>query len=53
MSAVIAGHKVSDQALNDFEKKDVELSVPEGAPRPILVIVMVCIQRLRDEYWMC
>lgn len=41
MSTEIGGHKVSETALDEFKKKDVELSVPEGAPRPVLVIVMV------------
>lgn len=33
--------KVSNGAIEAFEKNDVELSVPEGAPRPVLIIVMV------------
>ncbi|KAK4687454.1 gluconokinase, partial [Tremellales sp. Uapishka_1] len=31
---------VSAHAIEEFEKNDVELSVPEGAPRPVLIIVM-------------
>lgn len=41
MTTEIGGHKVSETALDEFKRKDVELSVPEGAPRPVLVIVMV------------
>ena len=32
---------VTERAIEQFEKNDVELSVPKGEPRPILIIVMV------------
>ena len=32
---------LSNGAIEAFEKNDVELSVPEGAPKPVLIIVMV------------
>jgi hypothetical protein len=32
---------VTESAIEQFEKNDVELSVPKGEPRPILIIVMV------------
>jgi hypothetical protein len=34
-------NKVSNGAIEAFEKNDVELSVPDGAPTPVLIIVMV------------
>ena len=33
---------VSAKALEAFNEYDVELTVPPGQPRPILIIVMVC-----------
>jgi len=32
---------VHASAVEDFEKNDVELSVPAGEPRPVLLVVMV------------
>jgi hypothetical protein len=31
-------------AVEEFEKKDVELTVPPGEPRPVLLVVMVCLE---------
>lgn len=39
--AQISGHNVSQKTADDFKAKDVELTVPPGAPRPVLIIVMV------------
>ena len=51
MTTQFNGHTVSKEAVEQFEKKDEELSVPEGAPRPVLIIVMVCpkLHDLRDS----
>lgn len=49
MSGSIAGHNVSSDVLEQFEKKDVELTVPKGAPRPVLVIVMVSLRATGRE----
>lgn len=35
---------VSASALEAFEKNDVELTVPPGEPRPVLLIVMVSLE---------
>jgi hypothetical protein len=38
---IISPAMVSENAINEFKKNDVELTVPPGAPRPTLIIVMV------------
>jgi hypothetical protein len=33
---------VHQEAIKEFRENDVELTVPPGVPRPVLIVVMVC-----------